>query len=58
MLLCDVTRHLFLILNFTAAPLQSDPGSSRLQLSIWDHARMKANECTGGMSFSLKDLMK
>jgi hypothetical protein len=38
--------------------VNSKPGSYRLQLSIWDHARMKANECLGGMSFSLSDIME
>eukprot|EP00041_Stephanoeca_diplocostata_P000713 m.16435 g.16435 ORF g.16435 m.16435 type:complete len:1032 (-) comp10956_c0_seq4:250-3345(-) len=30
--------------------------SRRLQLSVWDHARLRANECTGGMSFSLAEI--
>eukprot|EP00045_Choanoeca_perplexa_P014201 m.165765 g.165765 ORF g.165765 m.165765 type:complete len:1073 (+) comp16604_c0_seq2:295-3513(+) len=38
--------------------VNSKSGSYRLQLSIWDHARMKANECLGGMSFSLSDIME
>ena len=29
---------------------------NRLQLAVWDSARMKANECMGGMSFSLRDI--
>ena len=28
----------------------------RLQITIWDHARLKANECIGGMSFSFVDI--
>jgi hypothetical protein len=28
----------------------------RLQISVWDHARLKANECTGGLSFSLLEI--
>ena len=28
----------------------------RLQVTIWDHARLKANECIGGMSFSFVDI--
>ena len=30
--------------------------ANRLQISVWDHARLKANECVGGMSFSLLSL--
>eukprot|EP00730_Choanoeca_flexa_P014003 TRINITY_DN5958_c0_g1_i3.p1 TRINITY_DN5958_c0_g1~~TRINITY_DN5958_c0_g1_i3.p1 ORF type:complete len:1089 (+),score=297.77 TRINITY_DN5958_c0_g1_i3:161-3427(+) len=45
-----------------SVPLPKDvltkAGSYRLQLSIWDHGRMKANECLGGMSFSLSDIME
>lgn len=29
----------------------------RLQISVWDHARMKANECVGGISFSYVDIV-
>ena len=29
---------------------------NRLQISVWDHARLKANECVGSMSFSLLSL--
>jgi hypothetical protein len=28
----------------------------RLQISVWDHARLKANECTGGLSFSMLEI--
>eukprot|EP00039_Didymoeca_costata_P033184 m.41102 g.41102 ORF g.41102 m.41102 type:complete len:920 (+) comp9737_c0_seq3:200-2959(+) len=28
----------------------------RLQIAIWDHARARANECTGGMSFTLEEI--
>jgi hypothetical protein len=37
--------------------VETKPGSYRLQLSIWDHGRLKANECTGGMSFPLTDIL-
>lgn len=30
--------------------------NSRLQIMVWDHSRSKANECTGGMSFSLAEI--
>ena len=30
---------------------------TRIQLTVWDHARIRANECKGGMSFSLRDLV-
>lgn len=29
---------------------------TRLQLSLWDHARLRANECLGAMSFNLLEL--
>ncbi len=29
---------------------------NRLQISLWDHARLKANECRGAMSFALSEL--
>lgn len=28
----------------------------RLQIMVWDHARARANECMGGMSFTLMDI--
>ena len=29
---------------------------SRLQITVWDHARMRHNECLGAMSFSLLEI--
>eukprot|EP00049_Salpingoeca_infusionum_P013992 m.260774 g.260774 ORF g.260774 m.260774 type:complete len:1226 (+) comp15565_c1_seq8:214-3891(+) len=36
---------------------QKQPIICRLQLSVWDHGRMRANECLGGFSFSLSDII-
>jgi hypothetical protein len=31
--------------------------SARVQITVWDHSRAKANECTGHMSFALTELV-
>ena len=30
--------------------------STRIQIMVWDHARARANECMGGMSFTIKEI--
>jgi hypothetical protein len=39
-----------------AVPSKVSGSSIRLQITVWDHARTKANECVGGMSFTLDEL--
>ncbi|EDQ92759.1 uncharacterized protein MONBRDRAFT_35407 [Monosiga brevicollis MX1] len=39
------------------AEVNHKPAAYRLQISLWDHARLKANECHGAMSFSMADLL-
>ena len=34
----------------------TDRGEYRLQFSVWDHARIKHNTCSGGFSFSLAEI--
>mmetsp|Transcript_30694 Transcript_30694/g.92008 ORF Transcript_30694/g.92008 Transcript_30694/m.92008 type:complete len:1592 (-) Transcript_30694:229-5004(-) len=38
-----------------ASPAELDE-SYRVQISVWDHARVRANECSGGLSFSLLEV--
>ena len=42
--------------TFNLTAKMSVDENTRLQITVWDHSRSKANECTGGMSFSFAEI--